>query len=289
MSLKYLQIDNNTDESQINYLQNLVIHSKCNKSFYESQDTGISAKFVMEGIEHYHINNKDFYLKPNEILFVNRQAKVDINIDNYAEGICVYMSPEDLKGMYNALCAKNIVNEKETSHEFDFDSIYQTIPSCIKNQLPYLIAFAKENKKPDLLDSIYLVFMESLLRNSILPNKYLHTENNYSQKQELSKRLHLMNEYIYDNHAVNIDLDNLSKIACISKYYLIRLFREVYQTTPHKYLLELRLNNSFIQLKGKEKKSISDIALDCGFYDLQAFNKAFKKKFGYLPSAVKNN
>ncbi len=60
MSVKFLQIDNNTDESQIDYMQNLIINSKCNKSFYESFDTGISAKFVLEGTEHYHIKNGKF-------------------------------------------------------------------------------------------------------------------------------------------------------------------------------------------------------------------------------------
>ena len=52
---------------------------------------------------------------------------------------------------------------------------------------------------------------------------------------------------------------------------------------PAKYILQKKLEKS-VQLLSIESNSISEVAYDCGFENINHFNRAFKKQFGITPS-----
>lgn len=58
--------------------------------------------------------------------------------------------------------------------------------------------------------------------------------------------------------------------------------------TPLNYLINIRISEAIKQLK-KENISITDIALDAGFYSSQHFSTTFKKLTGYTPSEFRKN
>jgi AraC-like DNA-binding protein len=99
-----------------------------------------------------------------------------------------------------------------------------------------------------------------------------------STKAELFKRLTLIHAYIRENYLTNLDLDQLSTEALLSKYHLIRLYKSVYGNTPYQEILQLRLEHSKLLLK--EGKSYQEIADHLHFTDGKAFAKSFKKRFG---------
>jgi transcriptional regulator GlxA family with amidase domain len=73
----------------------------------------------------------------------------------------------------------------------------------------------------------------------------------------------------------------------LSPFHFIRTFRQAYQLTPYQYLLEVRLQNAQQMLQSKSL-AITEVSHSCGFSDVCAFSKAFKKRFGIAPSrAVK--
>jgi AraC-like DNA-binding protein len=78
------------------------------------------------------------------------------------------------------------------------------------------------------------------------------------------------------------DLISLARIARLSPYHFLRMFEGLTGTTPHQYLLRLRLRRAAIQLR-TEPERIIDIALDCGFGDVSNFNRAFRAEFGVSP------
>lgn len=61
-----------------------------------------------------------------------------------------------------------------------------------------------------------------------------------------------------------------------------RLFMQVLQTTPYEYLINYRIKKS-LELLGKEKTSISQIALEVGFNDVSHFIQIFKKRMNITP------
>jgi AraC-like DNA-binding protein len=77
-------------------------------------------------------------------------------------------------------------------------------------------------------------------------------------------------------------LTDLASIARLSPYHFLRTFVEITGTTPHQYLLDVRLRGAALQLKTEPAK-ILDIALGCGFGDVSNFNHAFRGMFGMSP------
>ena len=62
-----------------------------------------------------------------------------------------------------------------------------------------------------------------------------------------------------------------------------RLFRDATATTPHNYLVKLRLSRAMRALRETEG-SITDVAFACGFNDSNYFSYSFSKMTGMSPS-----
>jgi transcriptional regulator GlxA family with amidase domain len=82
------------------------------------------------------------------------------------------------------------------------------------------------------------------------------------------------------------DLNSLAQIARLSPYHFLRVFEGLTGTTPHQYLLRVRLRRAAIQLR-KERTRILEIALACGFCDISNFNRTFRAEFGVSPRAYR--
>jgi AraC family transcriptional regulator len=77
-------------------------------------------------------------------------------------------------------------------------------------------------------------------------------------------------------------LAKLAGRAGMSPYSFLRSFEQVSGTTPHQYILRVRLREAAEQLVAEESK-VLDVALDCGFGDVSNFNRTFRAEFGCSP------
>jgi AraC-like DNA-binding protein len=82
------------------------------------------------------------------------------------------------------------------------------------------------------------------------------------------------------------DLNNLAQRARLSPYHFLRVFQALTGTTPHRYLIRVRLRRAAIRLR-EGRTRILDIALDCGFGDASNFDRAFHAEFGLSPRAYR--
>ena len=78
------------------------------------------------------------------------------------------------------------------------------------------------------------------------------------------------------------DLRGLAQLARLSPYHFLRTFEGLTGTTPHQYLLRMRLRAAAFRLRTESAK-VLQIALDCGFGDLSNFNRSFRAEFGMSP------
>jgi len=94
-------------------------------------------------------------------------------------------------------------------------------------------------------------------------------------------------EYIKVNYQKECTLEELSKIAGISRFYLIRIFKDYIGKSPYDYLIDIRIENAKLLL-ARGNISITDICHECGFNNMSHFIRTFKKKTGITPSIYKN-
>jgi transcriptional regulator GlxA family with amidase domain len=83
------------------------------------------------------------------------------------------------------------------------------------------------------------------------------------------------------------DLASLAQIARLTPYHFLRVFETITGTTPHQYVLRMRLRRAATHLR-TERAKILDIALGCGFGDISNFNRSFRAEFGVSPRAYRS-
>lgn len=86
----------------------------------------------------------------------------------------------------------------------------------------------------------------------------------------------VIRQYINENLSSDIDLESICKYFYISKSSLILMFQKEFGVTPHKYIIEKRIDAAKRLLKNDDL-TISDIARRVGFDGEKYFYSAFKK------------
>ncbi|MBD5772432.1 AraC family transcriptional regulator [Marinomonas colpomeniae] len=94
-------------------------------------------------------------------------------------------------------------------------------------------------------------------------------------------------DYLHAHVSEEVSLDELSQVAQISKYHLLRRFRDYFGMTPHQYWQNYRINRAKEALE--LGMSLADVAFTFGFSDLSYFNRRFKPVFGLTPYQFRRN
>ena len=89
--------------------------------------------------------------------------------------------------------------------------------------------------------------------------------------------------YIEKNYTKEISNEFLAKLCSLSVGCFIRTFKRCYNTTPKKYILDLRLSRAKVLLETSEK-TVLEIAYETGFKPPTYFSSIFKKKTGITPT-----
>lgn len=93
-------------------------------------------------------------------------------------------------------------------------------------------------------------------------------------------------EFLQDTYTLEFDLDRVAKVAGLSKYYLIKLFKKAVGLSPHQYIFQLRVERAKNML-ASTSKSMADISMELGFFDQSHFSNAFKRFTGISPLAYR--
>ena len=93
-------------------------------------------------------------------------------------------------------------------------------------------------------------------------------------------------DYLSENFATITSLDDVAKATYVSKCYLCRTFGKELGVTYGKFLTKVRLKNARTMLV-ETRKSVLDVALDCGFSNSAYFIQLFKAHFGDTPAVYR--
>ncbi|WDI32238.1 helix-turn-helix transcriptional regulator [Hyphococcus flavus] len=107
-----------------------------------------------------------------------------------------------------------------------------------------------------------------------------------STRAELARRVERAHHYMLEAfHNTHLDINELSKAACLSPYHLIRVFKAVTGQTPMRRLAAIRMEAALRLLQYTAMKT-AKVANAVGYSDRTAFFKAFKSHYGCAPSAI---
>lgn len=103
-----------------------------------------------------------------------------------------------------------------------------------------------------------------------------------SGPKEMDAGIKILADKIISHPELEFPIEALAADIFVSKYYLIRKFKNCIGMTPHRFCIQNRIRKSQGMLD--EDKSISGIATEMGFYDQSHFDKAFQRIVGISPS-----
>jgi AraC-like DNA-binding protein len=105
-----------------------------------------------------------------------------------------------------------------------------------------------------------------------------------STREELWKRIHLARDYLHANLRSRISLGDTARAACLSPFYLLRVFQAAFGQSPHDYLSQCRMDRAKFLLE-KTTIPVTAICLESGFTSLGSFSTLFHAKCGMSPRA----
>jgi AraC family transcriptional regulator len=157
------------------------------------------------------------------------------------------------------------------------------------------------SERDDLIQSIFSTLSaelatggigSNLLVDSIKTTLAIHLLRNYcttfprlsSYPDGLSTaKLTLVTDYINSHLDRDLKLAELSAIAQISPYHFLRLFKKNVGITPHKYILQQRIDRAKYLLRSSNL-DVAAIALRVGFCDASHLTRCFKNSLDMTPS-----
>lgn len=128
--------------------------------------------------------------------------------------------------------------------------------------------------------SISLKICHSLIRSTLNLN---YKKDRITYRMEVDKII----EYMYSNMDKKLTIEDLAKVVNISSSYCARMFKKETGESIMNYLNNIRLEQvKRLLLKGE--KSITEIALECGFSSSAYLSSSFYKKYNLSPSNYQN-
>ncbi len=80
-----------------------------------------------------------------------------------------------------------------------------------------------------------------------------------------------------------LSLDRLARVAHFSPFHFHRLFQSLVGETVHGFVKRLRLERAVFHMTHGPTRSLTQVALECGFTSSSDFSRAFKEVFGFAP------
>jgi AraC-like DNA-binding protein len=96
-----------------------------------------------------------------------------------------------------------------------------------------------------------------------------------------ARAIERVRECLHETNDGWTDLNTLSKEAGISRFHLLRSFKEKYGLPPHAYQVALRVARA--QGLIRRRVPLAQVAVDCGFTDQSHFSRHFKQVLGVTP------
>lgn len=88
-------------------------------------------------------------------------------------------------------------------------------------------------------------------------------------------------DYLLDNLCAKVDLDDLCRVAGLSRFHLVRVFRRATGLPPHAFQNQARVELSKQLLR--QGLPLAQVAVETGFFDQSHFSRVFKRFVGGTP------
>ncbi len=231
--------------------------------------------FFLSGHVVYHIEGKSYHLKPGDILLVNQGAihKPEIDSSLPYERIVLWIR-EDIQSQPLTTCF-----QKACDRSFNLIRLNSRVQERLRDILSELEnALSSQAFCSELLSNALFSQLMVYINRIFLEEAYILDQQSYSFDSQVEDLVRYINRHLADN----LSIDSLAQKYFLSKYHMMRKFKEETGYTMHNYITSKRLllARSLIN----QGCPVMKAAQQSGFRDYTAFVRAYKKQFGASPT-----
>lgn len=256
-------------------------------SFPQSVSECIRIYYVNEGKFEWSINNESYILYPGDVSLIMPNEKfgsekgvleigsiswIHIKIQNHVNNELLSGKWSSLSETESQAISKVLLmnNMPVLSKLAEAGRILRYIHDEIFNQ-----EIGYSTRANQLIDELFIIITRHLTKQNNrardFPNMFMQLEQ--ALRQNLSQQW---------------TVEEMAAIAGMGTTLFNEKVKNYTGFTPLNYLINIRISEA-IKLLKKKDVSITDIALDTGFYSSQHFSTTFKKLTGYTPSEFRKN
>lgn len=260
---------------------------------YPVESDGFAVKFVSEGTEHYTVNGHHCSIKPGNYLLLNgrKEGKVIIDSKYNVKGICINLTPTMIRETVAQIIRPDApVAGPELATFFYGDNFLENQYSCLNTllgkQVEKLSAMVHRQEliAEEIQSELFYELAFNLISDQSIVFRQLQNIPTVKRntRNDLFRRLNRGKEYMDANYTVRITIEQIARESAMSEFHFFRLFKKTFGLSPMQYILRARMELAVDLLKND--CPVSYVAEICGFGDIYAFSKSFKKNKGVSPS-----
>jgi AraC-like DNA-binding protein len=235
---------------------------------------GIVARYVARGCEQYRINGRDYRLGPDQIMLTTQPYGAEAEITGSRRegtlGLCLYFRNEALGLELSDL-------EMPFVLPASCDLLGEVMSASLKRLL---------NSRDKQVDAVaaHAKIAEVIPATS----KRLWTQfsalelTRTTTKVDSMRKIAVAQAYLQENLDRSVSLHELSLVAGVSRFHLLRMFKVCLGKSPSVYHRELRLKHA-VELAREKDLSLSAVADRFGFAGVSSLSHAYRRAFGTAP------
>lgn len=238
---------------------------------------------VQSGTGHYFVNGKEYTMDEGDIIIFN-------NVEPHG-----WKLKGDDMHLLVMVFSPEFVAEKLSVFDSEYLKPFVERGSNFRNRIGREEAVSHEIRKgireiytewEEKKEGYPLMIKANILRIlTILIRAYQDDSKSgemLKEKKNAMKRLEQAFVYIDDHYSEKLTLDEVAAAAFMSSTYFSSYFRKVTNISFSEYVTRLRISHARELLRDREK-SVTEIALECGFHNISNFYRMYKKYVGKAP------
>ncbi|MDQ0593176.1 AraC-like DNA-binding protein [Chryseobacterium ginsenosidimutans] len=270
--------------------------NNCEFSIYETHRAAFDVKLhfetiaftaMLRGKKHMKLDNKTNYFDyfPGESVLVSPGETMVIDFpeadETPSQCISLSLNPEFIENSLNHL-NYHLPKADETSHwNIELDEFFLFNNESLASATNNIMRIAMDdNSQKDIMADFAL--KELLIR-------LMQTQARGMMEKNIAKnksRIGFVVDYIRKNIHQKLSIDNIAKLAYVSKSNFFKMFKDELGTSPNEFILQERINKAKELLASQN--SIKETAYQTGFSDTNYFTRVFKQLVGVTPKSYQD-
>jgi AraC-like DNA-binding protein len=235
---------------------------------------------MISGTGRFGLNDESITLDPQQYLIIDQGSRLSIRLTRAeAQPLLLFFRTSTVNEALSKQKAELIWLER--AHPMNPE---------LKDRLEWLVRLGNS------CSSFSALKADSMIRDILLDlTRQAHaaaataenlTVSRRSTRIELFKRLSQAREWIHANFASPLPLETMAEKAQLNRQHFLRMFRDCFGSTPHQYLMEVRLTAARELLAGTTEP-VTAICRMTGFESPPSFSSLFRSRFGASPKAYR--